>query len=273
MTQSQKIIKYIALSLAILLAVSIITVILSGIYGLSNLLGLNKKENPNDKLQTVECLNMENTPTELELDLNYTSLVIEESDTLKIETTNPNIKCRANSDKLRIVDKKNHFYTTTSAQKLIIKIPKELAFTYVEIKTGAGKVNIEKLVTKSLEMDLGAGKTLIKELISNDTNINTGTGEFTIKSGTINNLDFDIGVGKTTITASITGNSKIDTGVGSLNLNILNTKENYKLKISKGIGSIKVDNEDVKDNEIIGNGTNTLNIDGGVGEINIKFEG
>ena len=82
-----------------------------------------------------------------------------------------------------------------------------------------------------------------------------------------------MGVGKTTITANITGNSKIDSGVGSLNLNILNSKENYRLKLSKGIGSIKVDNQDVKDNEVLGNGLNNLIIDGGVGEINIKFRG
>ena len=82
-----------------------------------------------------------------------------------------------------------------------------------------------------------------------------------------------MGVGKSTITANITGNSKIDSGVGSLNLNILDSKDNYKLKLSKGIGTIKVNNEEVKDNETFGNGFHTLTIDGGVGEININFKG
>ncbi len=273
MTQTQKIIKYLALSLAIILIITIFSAIITGIYGISNFLGLNHKQKVGE-LKELSCLTTgtETIPTDLKIDLNYTDLVIKYGDKFKIETTDPSIKCKSKNSTLVIKDKKNYFNVTTK-QKLVISLINTETFSDIDISTGAGSLEIDKLITKKLNLDLGAGKTTINELISNDTEIDTGAGEFTIKSGTINDLDFDIGVGKTTITANITGNSKIDSGVGSLNLNILNSKENYRLKLSKGIGTIKVDNEEIKDNEIFGNGFHTLTIDGGVGEINIKFKG
>lgn len=271
MTETQKIIKYLALSLAIILIIAIFSAIITGIYGLSNVLGLNHKQKVGE-LKELSCLTTETIPTDLKVELSYTDLIIKLSEKFKIETTDPSIKCKKKNSTLTIKDKKNYFNVTTK-QKLIIYLASTETFSDVDISTGAGSLEIDKLITKRLELELGAGKTTINELISNDTEIDTGAGEFTIKSGTINDLDFDMGVGKTTITANITGNSKIDSGVGSLNLNILNSKENYRLKLSKGIGTIKVDNEEIKDNETIGNGFHTLTIDGGVGEINIKFKG
>lgn len=271
MTEAQKIIKYLALALAIFLIISIFSAIITGIYGLSNILGLNHKQKVGE-LKELSCLTIETIPTDLEIDLNYTDLIITSSDKFKIETTDPSIKCKGKNSRLTIKDKKNYFNVTTK-QKLVVYLTNTETFSNIDISTGAGTLDIEKLVTKKLELDLGAGKATIKELISNDTEIDTGAGEFTIESGTINDLDFDMGVGKTTINANITGKSKIDSGVGSLNLNVLNSKENYRLKLSKGIGTIKVNNQEVTDKEIIGNGPNTLTIDGGVGEININFKG
>lgn len=271
MTEAQKIIKYLALSLAIVLIISIFSAIITGIYGLSNVLGLNHKQKVGD-LKELSCLTAETIPTDLKIDLSYTDLIIKSADEFKIETTDSSIKCKGKNSTLTIKDKKNYFNVTTK-QKLVISLVNTETFSDIDISTGAGSLEIDNLITKRLNLDLGAGKTTIKKLISNDTEIDTGAGEFTIESGTINDLDFDMGVGKTTITANITGKSKIDSGVGSLNLNILNYKDNYHLNLSKGIGTIKVDNEEVKDNETIGNGLHTLTIDGGVGEINIKFKG
>lgn len=273
MTQVQKIIKYLALALAIFLVVSIFSVILTGIYSLTGILGLNKEKNPNQKLQVVDCSNIKSNITKLKLDLDYTNLIIKTSSDFKLETTNSNIKCKVRGNKIKIIDKKNLFYQKTNTEKVIVTLPKELVFSEMEIDTGTGSVNIDKIVTNKLEMDLGTGKTTIKELVTNEAEIDTGAGEFTISSGTINNLDFDIGVGNVYITANIIGNSEIDSGVGNLELNILNKKENYRLRLKKGLGTIKVDNKEIKDDDVIGTGKNTLTIDGGIASIKINFKG
>lgn len=80
-----------------------------------------------------------------------------------------------------------------------------------------------------------------------------------------------MGVGKFSITSSIIGDSKINAGIGSLELNILEKEENYKIKIDKGIGNIKINGENVTD-DIYGSGERIIDIEGGIGNINIDFD-
>ena len=80
-----------------------------------------------------------------------------------------------------------------------------------------------------------------------------------------NNLNFDIGVGTTEITTRITGTSEINTGVGKLELNLIGSINDYELTIDKGVGSIKLNNESLKDKSVVGTGNNYLLIEGGIG--------
>ena len=146
-----------------------------------------------------------------------------------------------------------------------------LEFEEVKISNGAGKVNIEQIVTKDLKLNLGAGETIIEKIITEKAKVDTGTGAFTIKSGKISNLDFDIGIGESNITAQITGNNKIDTGIGAVNLNIIGRKDDYKISIDKGIGEVKIENEKISDSATIGNGQNNIKINSGIGAVNVAF--
>ena len=76
-----------------------------------------------------------------------------------------------------------------------------------------------------------------------------------------------MGIGETIITAIISGSSNLDTGIGSLELNLIG--DDYKLKINKGIGKATIDDKEISDNEIVGNGANNISISGGIGEIKI----
>ena len=85
----------------------------------------------------------------------------------------------------------------------------------------------------------------------------------------INDLDLDIGVGKTTITSKITGNSTIDIGIGSLSLNLIGN--NYTFKVNKGIGKVVIDNKEAGDNEVLGVGSNTIKLNGGIGDTTVTL--
>ena len=105
----------------------------------------------------------------------------------------------------------------------------------------------------------------------NSLTINSGPGKLDILNGSINNLDLDMGTGSVYINSAITGNSRVDCGIGSINMNLLGDNSNYELKINKGIGTITVDNNKISDNTVIGSGNSKIDIDGGIGEINIKY--
>lgn len=78
-------------------------------------------------------------------------------------------------------------------------------------------------------------------------------------------------MGEFTFDGKITGKSKIDSGVGEIKVNLIDKKEDYTIDISKGIGTITLDGEKVEDNKKYENGDNFLEINGGIGNINIKF--
>lgn len=173
---------------------------------------------------------------------------------------------------LRIEEENHKWFSNNNDSEIIIYIPEDMQFEEVNIETGAGKINIEDLYTQNLDISLGAGETNIKHLVVTDnTNIDGGAGKFTIESGKIHNLDFDMGVGETTILSEITGDNEIDSGVGNLKINVIGNREDYRVKVSKGIGSIKVNGEETASEQVIGNGKHEIDIDGGVGSIAIDF--
>ena len=80
-----------------------------------------------------------------------------------------------------------------------------------------------------------------------------------------------MGVGKLTLESSITGHNDIDAGIGELNLNLIGSSSDYKIKVNKGIGTSTLNGETIKNDTYYGEGYNIINIDGGIGTISINY--
>ena len=52
---------------------------------------------------------------------------------------------------------------------------------------------------------------------------------------------------------------------------LLGSKDDYKIELDKGIGEATLEGESLKDDSVYGSGENKIDIDGGVGAINIDF--
>lgn len=274
MTTAQKVIKYFALAFAIFLIVTIITTTLSIIGGLSSVLKLR-----NEKSETISSelskINIENKDfTTLDIELSYTNLIIKNGEKFEVETNSNKIEFKNKNNILQIKDINHNWFVKNNATDLVLYIPKDLELEKLKIEAGFGKINIESLNAKKLSFELGAGKTEIQELnVTERAEIEGGAGNVIIKSGEIHNLDFDMGVGETKITSKLRGKSDIDAGVGSVEITLNDSKENYSLKLNKGLGTFKLDGKDIsRDSELYGNGENYIEIDGGIGNINVDFE-
>ena len=55
-------------------------------------------------------------------------------------------------------------------------------------------------------------------------------------------------------------------------ISLIGSKDDYKVDIDKGIGNITVDGKTVTDFGSSGNGQNHIEINGGVGTINLNFK-
>ena len=223
-------------------------------------------------LDTNKELEINEEITALNIDLSITKLIIQEGTSFKVETNNDSLINYQKNNTLYIKEESGNWFQKYKNLELVITLPNDFLFTNVSINTGAGSVFLESLKTNYLDLEMGAGKVTINNLeVSDECFLNGGAGSMEILDGLINNLDLDVGVGKFSLTSLLTGNNKIDAGVGELNLNILNQKADYKIEVNKGIGSILIDSVSISDGEIVGNGSNTIYVDGGVGKIDIKF--
>ena len=292
MTTVQKIIKYFAIAFAIFLIVSIISLILFGIYALSGVLGLkdnskidisgnmqtvnlgnttsdknivNSGNSINNSAQTVNLADM----TSLDIEVKYTNLIIKNGDTFRYETNNDNIIYKQNYNTLKIEEKSKWLFNNTESN-LIIYIPENFDLNKINIEAGAGKVEIENLNADNLELELGAGEATVSNLnIRNNTKLEGGAGRLNVLNGNINNLDLDMGIGEVNINSLITGNSDVDAGIGILNLNLQGSIADYRIITDKGIGNLKINGQNISGASTYGEGNNLIKIDEGIGNINI----
>lgn len=271
MTSAQKIIKYLAIAFALFLIVTIVSTILGAFYALSGFLGLKQERKTESGQMNITTFENNNVTT-LEIDVAYSNLTIKTGDFLRCDTNNSNIRCKQGNQKLQIKEKSHSWFSNKENQELIIYVPEALEFEKVKINTGAGKIGIENLTTDHLEIKLGAGKTEIENLtVLEDCDIEGGAGTINILAGTIHNLDLDVGVGQASLCMNLLGKSDIDAGIGKLDIDLQKAKEDYKIEVDKGLGSIRIDGEEVTDSRIYGNGENFIDIDGGVGSIRVDF--
>lgn len=265
MSSVQKIIKYLALAFAFFLIFTIISWIMYGISIFANLFNED-----NAKEENLSTINVNEQVKSLDIDVMTVNIKFKEGDILKLATNNNYIKVRQDSNKLSIIEKKKGTLFKTDRTDLIIYVPSSYSFNDVAIDSGTGMVGIDRLTTNNLYLDLGAGKISINNLFVRDsTEIDGGAGEINVNGGILNDLDLDMGVGKFTLSSRIMGNSKIDAGVGEMNLNLMDSSDEYEIKLDKGIGSARLNGKDMK-NGSYGYGSNFIDIDGGVGSINIK---
>ncbi len=208
----------------------------------------------------------------LDVEINAADFKIEIGEKFSVES---NLKYLSVSERngVLIVEDKAKNNSNYANAKLTVCIPSGAEFDSIDIRAGAGKLTAGTLSAKSVELEFGAGDVRIESLTATaEADIEGGAGEITVLGGTLNNLSLEVGVGALNLTATLLGNCELNFGVGESNVTVLGAREDYRIEIEKGIGSITVDGKSATDFGSSGNGSNRIEIDGGVGAINLKFQ-
>lgn len=268
MTGFQKIIKYLAVALAVFLSVAIISGICGAAAFFSSLLAGDKitEEMTNEYL-------IDSDVNELKIDISAADFTVKKDDKLRVETNHKYITCKEENGCLKIYDKKRFLVPAQSGIKLELYIPESKIFEKADINTGAGRVYIDTLAADRMNLDLGAGEITAEKLIAPvKAEIDGGAGRITIRDGLFNNLELDMGIGELNLTGEITGKSSLDYGIGGTNLVLLGTDSDYRIELDKGVGEALLEGERMNDDSVYGSGKNYIGIDGGIGELNIRFK-
>ncbi len=186
----------------------------------------------------------------LKLELKTTSLRIERGEKFEILADDTEVKVHQGGDILYVTEERDWFDWFDGGQ-LKIRLPEGKKLTEFILDAGAGKVEVDGLHAEKLDLSLGAGRVELQNVVA--------TSEAKI----------DGGAGKVEIEAELLGRSEIDAGVGHLVLNLYGRETDYKVRVDKGLGTVKFNGSEMSDGSTHGDGKNEIKIDGGVGAIDI----
>lgn len=266
MTTFQKVVKYLAIAFAIFLTVAIVSGLLGavGLFG-----GLFDDE---AVLEDLTSYPVSAEIRNLEIEIGAADFSIKEGNAFSVESNLKHLKVEEKGNTLFIKETRKLSGTYADAV-LTLYIPSGAELNNVELTTGAGRLTIGDLSAETLDFELGAGEVTIASLTATGTaEIDGGAGRITISGGTLRNLELGMGVGQLNLTSGLTGNCQMDLGIGESNITLIGSKEDYKLEVNKGIGSLSVDGQKANDYGSSGNGTNKVEINGGIGAINVLFK-
>lgn len=276
MRNAQKLIKAFALVLATLIIVGIFTAIIGGVSFLAAVTGAEIGGWVSDSGPWTSESYESQMVRELEMSVKATSVkfrLVDEGEPVRIETNNEYVTTWIDMDgrRLNVVEKSHGLFGWGGKGEVIVYVRKNVSFEKVRIEVGAGELDIEKLDTRVLDLDLGAGRTEIRALkVSERAAIDGGAGYLAIKQAEMQNAHLELGVGKAEIEASLKGDNKIDSGVGKVELKLVGREQDYRIEVEKGLGSIELNGEKLKDGSTWGSGKNKVEIDSGVGAVEIK---
>lgn len=270
MTSVQKAIKYLAMAFAVFLSVSIIGGICTGLAGVSFIFSDHEKDAVVGEMQSYPT---DGEVSSLSLALSAADLRIKTADKFSVESNHKYISVSLSDGKLCIDETKKAYSLFTNSVTVILYIPENFVFDDVQIETGAGEVKIDSLSADVLKLSLGAGEATIENLTANSrADIEGGAGELTINGGLLRNLELDMGVGELTLKSRLEGKSSLNNGIGETKLTLLGSRDDYQIELDKGIGEARLEGESMRDDSVYGSGKNLISIDGGIGEISIRFE-
>ncbi len=262
MSSTQKVIKIIAY----ILAVSIIIAICTGVFNIVNtFIPTTEKVVVEDYYKEFKNI------TDLDLDINAADLTIKEGEVFSIKAEKLVSKIKVSEDDGRLKVKQNKVrIVNTSAGNIVITVPKNINKLYLD--GGAGKIEIEDIIAKKVKLALGFGNVNIDNVEFGPTDIKGGAGNIKINRAIIKDLELYAGAGNITINSELQGESIIDCGVGEINLLLMGGEDSYKIKATKGLGNLTINNKEYGDEVTYGNGKNAVDIEGGMGNISIRFQ-
>lgn len=199
-------------------------------------------------------------PTELDIELKYDELVLEEGNSYSVKVyndTGDNVTVKENADTLKVRSTKR----ASKSRKVCISYPKDVKLKKLEIEMGAGTAYINRdIQTEKLEVEMGAG-----EFESN-------------ASVTAKEADLQIGTGSMTFADLSAEKTDGECGLGELNLTVTGEQEDYNYDLECGVGNLDVGSDSYsglgREKSISNTGADRkIDLECGMGNVFVKFSG
>lgn len=273
-------IKYVAIAFGLVLALGIISSIVNG--GVYVLKGLGLIENEirlDENGQGTFSQEYSENLESVSINFKTGDLTLQTGNEFKVEGSNisSNLTAKMEKGELVIIDTNNpnffsNIFKKNSVPTLIVTIPEGTKLKNLELELGAGRGEINGIVTEDLTIKQGAGEIKATNLQALSGKLKGGAGAVHFSDATLNNFDVDSGVGLIDIQGIITGEMNIKCGVGQTSLEVSGNVDDYYITADQGLGPITINGLGILEN---GTGAksapNRIDVDGGVGPVTIVF--
>lgn len=184
------------------------------------------------------------------------------------------------SDEIRIetknIDKRLKLKYYTDGNELIIKTRKNV----IGLNNVKGSPEINIYVPKDFrfqeaEFDLRAGSLYVGDINAEELHVDVGAGEAAINRFTARDADFDCGTGSIITAGQVEEEADIDCGIGQITFTARGKQSDYNYEITCGIGQVICGESTYSgmgcDKKIDNHAAREMNIDCGIGEVNVNF--
>jgi len=271
MNGAQKTIKGLAVALAVVIVVSIISACVGAGMILSRVFSPNEPV-ASEWNETVMSEEWEASElSELKIELKSVSLRIERGEEFQVVADEEAVDVQRTGNEVKIKEKDFGFFGRWHkvGGEVKVTLPEEVSLEKVSLDMGAGTVYAQGLEAGELDLDLGAGRAEFDGLkVARRAEIDGGAGLLVVRGAEMVKLDLDMGVGKVEIETSLDGDSKISAGVGKLELTLVGEEDDYRVKFEQGLGALNQEGISLDNPE----GRNLVEIDGGVGAIDLRLK-
>lgn len=171
----------------------------------------------------------------------------------------------------------------TSAHKIIITVPYDHNTKELTVEAGTGDMSVKDLTCEKLSLHCGTGNSEMSNTQCSNLSIECGSGVLQFSGIKVNETtDINMGSGSAKIEGALGNNVSVEGGTGDLNLDISGDKADYCINGEFPTRSVYVNGEKISGSadpwenggSSSGNCTKerAINIEGGVGDININFK-
>lgn len=208
----------------------------------------------------------------LDIEINAADFAIEQGDEFSVVSNLKNLSVSEKDGILKITDETKASAKYNNAT-LTLYVPEDIVFEDASIITGAGRLTADSLSANTLSLKTGAGMVQFNSLNAYDSvDIKGGAGQINIDDGTLNNLSLNLGVGQLDMTTALLGENDLQFGVGESDLTLIGSEDDYQFEIKNGIGAISIENKTAASFTSNTDGKSYVRVKGGIGATNIDFK-
>ena len=292
MSPLQRVIKGIAMTFAIILAVSIISVIIGAILKAFSFAVPKLPEKVETKYsnqvmvktetmhyQNIEELEIYSTTAEVRIELeenadDFKVDLINVDESYKLIWNEENRKLRVDNGKkadfLSVIE--NGFEEDDNKGMILITVPEGTRFKSLFIDCNHERVTMESFQTAYFEMHAGIGETEVSNVNAEKVHLEVGSGDARFEECVFSDTNITCGMGEVVFDGKLLGNTMLRGSIGEVEMDLDNSIEEYEIRIDDGMGCVYLNEKEYSGSVKLGeNAKNQMEIDAGVGDISVYF--